>query len=195
MLYDYQQQLNEARDRDKEKRQQARETFRRMNTGKNKGQGAQSARDAAAIAAAATPWGFFSLILHANIITDWMYGLAIFVALFKDFILDPTGLGSLPAIGTVITFCVTIFIVFMTILGGFMNNIGGRKQYRQQQALRSWLVLIGGTGAEMIFGINFLPIETVSILLVYSFVLIERKRALAEERERNRHMQGQEAYA
>jgi hypothetical protein len=194
MLYDYQQQLENARAQDAAKKKEARQNLRKLNTGKHKGEAAKTAQEVAALAAAATPWGFFSLILHANIITDWMYGAALFAAMLKD-LLDFVGIGSLPAIGTAITFCVSIFIGMMMLLGGFMNNAGGRRQRRQQQAIKSLLVLIGGTSIELLFGLNFMPVESITVLIVYSLMLVERKRALAEEKARNRYMSAQEAYA
>ncbi|MDQ1283819.1 MAG: hypothetical protein QG620_167 [Patescibacteria group bacterium] len=190
MLYDYQKQqaLEEARRRDKEKK--ARETLKKYNAGKNKGQAKNVTQDvknnAEAIKKAMTPLGFLSLLFQISIFSDWMYGLAIFAAVLKD-IIDFTGLGSLPGIGTVITFCISIFIGFMMLLGSFTNGAGRR----HQKIIKSWLILLGGTTIEMLFGLNFLPVETLTVLSVYVLYLAGKKQA----REENKRTSAQESYA
>lgn len=121
----------------------------------------------------ATPWGFFSLLSEINILTDWTYFAALIAALFKD-ILDFIGVGSLPAIGTVVTFCASIFIMFMLILGNTMHKEHDRTIF-QSYILKRWGVLLVVTIIELFFGANFLPIETIGVLLIWSFALAERK--------------------
>jgi hypothetical protein len=127
-------------------------------------------KEVGTLAKSVTPWGFVSLLGEMNLLTDWTYGLAFFAAVLKD-ILDFTGFGSLPLIGTVITFCVSIFIGFMMLL----SNILGSERSMFQRSLMRWLVLITGTLVELLFGLNFIPWETATVLFVYAMALAARK--------------------
>ncbi|OGI29628.1 MAG: hypothetical protein A2288_02010 [Candidatus Moranbacteria bacterium RIFOXYA12_FULL_44_15] len=187
MLYQKQQELEDARRRDEEKK--TGETLKKYNTGKNKGQAKNiinEAKNAKNLIKSATPGGFLSLLFQISIFSDWMFGLAIFAAVLKDLV-DFTGLGSFPGIGTVITFCISIFIGFMMLLGSFTSGTG-RVQHK---VIRSWLILIAGTTAELLFGLNFLPIETLTALFVYMLVLAERKGG----KETQKQPSAQESYA
>lgn len=121
----------------------------------------------------ATPWGFFSLLSEINILTDWTYFAALIVAMFKD-LLDFIGVGSLPAIGTVVTFCASIFIMFMLILGNMMHKEHDRTIF-QSYILKRWGILLVVTVIELFFGANFLPVETIGVLLIWAFALAARK--------------------
>ncbi|MDX9913580.1 MAG: hypothetical protein RBS77_03310 [Candidatus Moranbacteria bacterium] len=100
-----------------------------------------------------------------------IYGLAVSLALFKD-ILDLAFIGSLPAIGTVITFCISIAIGFILLLGGV--SVSRRKVARRMT--RRFLILIAGTLVEGIFfGLNFFPVETMTVLIIYWMELADRK--------------------
>jgi hypothetical protein len=116
-----------------------------------------------------------SLLKYIEFGNDWPYVPAVFVALLKD-LLDFIGVGSLPAIGTVITIICSIFIFFMMLL------VGGSKKGRAAKAFLKGpggRFLLLGTGAmvEMLFGINFLPIETLVVLVAYWMLLMERKES------------------
>jgi hypothetical protein len=106
---------------------------------------------------------------------DWLFGIALALAMLKD-ILDFVGLGSLPAIGTVITLCVSLAIGFIMLLTG---SRGMAKMARGMA--KRFGVLAGGTAAEMFFGINFIPIETIVVIIVFYMTL--RDRAIAKEKE------------
>lgn len=100
-----------------------------------------------------------------------IYGLAIALALFKD-ILDLGVIGALPAIGTVITFCVSIAIGFLLLFDGISSS--QRKVARRMT--RRFLILIAGTLAEgILFGLNFFPVETITVVIIYWMSLMDRK--------------------
>jgi len=195
MLYDYQkmQELEESRERDKRKK--TREALKKHSIGKNRGLAKQTIRNAKkqdlkALKKLATPWGALGLIFQGKL-SDWMYWAALFAAMLKDF-LDWMLLGSLPGVGTVITLGISIFIAAMMLLGSFTTGHGRT----QQKIIRSWLVLLAGTTAEMIlFGVNFLPIETFAVLIIYGFVLAERKQTQEEKEEENQIAPAQESPA
>lgn len=135
----------------------------------------------------ATPWGFFSLMGEFNFISDWAYGLALGAAILKD-LLDLTFVGSLPGIGTVITLCTSIFIGFMMILGNILHVEHDRtiiQSYLLKKFIVRWIVLLATTIFEMLFGLNFIPIQTAGVFIIYSFALAARKnRRDAEKKER-----------
>jgi hypothetical protein len=114
-----------------------------------------------------------SLLKYIELGSDWPYAPAFFVAMLKD-LLDFVGIGSLPAIGTVVTIICSIFIFFMMLLAG------GSKKGRAAKALLKgpmgrFLLLGAGTIVEMIFGIDFLPVETAVVVIAYWMLLGERK--------------------
>lgn len=102
-----------------------------------------------------------------------IYGIAFSLALFKD-LLDLAFIGSLPAIGTVITFCVSMAIGFVLLFDGISNS--QRKVARR--LTKKFLVLIAGTLAEgILFGLNFFPIETFTVFIIFWMSLTDRKRS------------------
>ncbi|MFZ1719944.1 MAG: hypothetical protein WAU28_01160 [Candidatus Moraniibacteriota bacterium] len=94
------------------------------------------------------------------------YAPMLMAAGFKD-LLDLTGIGSLPGIGTVVTICASILIFFLALLRG---SFRGRMKYRKG------IMLLVGTLVEAIgFGLNFLPIETLTVLAMYMIDKAEAK--------------------
>jgi hypothetical protein len=114
-----------------------------------------------------------SLFAQMKPLNDWMYFLAIMMAMLKDILDILTLSGVLYILVIVITFLTSIFIALMMILGEFSTGIGRQKQ----KMIRKWLVLLFGTTSEMIIGLNFLPITTLTVAIVYALVLLERKNA------------------
>ena len=165
-----QNELRAARDRDK--KEKARATLKKNNTGKNKGQAKQAINDAKNLAKNATPWGMLSLLGEFKLFSDWMYGLALFAAMFKDILDLIEATGVLYVVVIVATFCVSIFIAMMMLLGSASTG-HGRKQ---QKMIRSYLILLGGTTVEIVFGLNFLPVETLTVLIIYALLLSDRKQ-------------------
>ncbi|MFZ1654786.1 MAG: hypothetical protein WBO92_00180 [Candidatus Moraniibacteriota bacterium] len=86
-------------------------------------------------------------------------GLAV-IALFKD-LLDLVGLGSLPLIGTVVTLCFSSLIFMLLFL---FDRSGGRGNKKLAQGM----VMIFGTLIEGLgFVLNFLPLETLTVIFLY----------------------------
>ncbi|HBI17297.1 MAG: hypothetical protein UR60_C0012G0007 [Candidatus Moranbacteria bacterium GW2011_GWF2_34_56] len=102
-----------------------------------------------------------------------IYGVAFSLALFKD-LLDLAFIGSLPAIGTIITICISMAIGFVLLFDGISNS--QRKVARR--LTKKFLVLIAGTMAEgILFGLNFFPIETLTVFIIFWMSLADRKRS------------------
>jgi hypothetical protein len=106
---------------------------------------------------------------------DWLYGIALTLAIFKD-ISDFIGLGSLPVIGTLITFAVS-FIIGMIM---FLTGSGMKKRIVKSLAKRYGVLIIGSL-LEMLFGLNFFPIETSVVIIVFYLTLRERMLSDMEE--------------
>jgi hypothetical protein len=140
---------------------------RKLNPGN---QAKEMAATAKSMAKAVTPWGAMALAKKIDFSKDMFFVPAFIAAVFKD-ILDFAFIGSLPAIGTVITLCISIFIWFMMLLAG----ASGKGKVVKGMIKRS-MVLIGGTMAEFLFGLNFLPIETITVGIIYFMILSERKK-------------------
>ena len=97
------------------------------------------------------------------------------VALLKD-LLDLVGIGSLPGIGTVVTLCFT-FLIWM-LLTLFDRSSQGAKS---NMMLTRGLVVIGiGLIEALGFGLNFLPIETTMVILLYHLANKAYQKAIQE---------------
>ncbi len=161
--------------------------FKRNNEAKNSVKSkADKLKGIKNLAKNATPWRILSLLSECHLFLDIPYAIALFFAILKD-ILDlseVTGIGY--AFVIVFTFICSAFIAMMMLLARGSGGNGNRKD------IRSWLTLLSGTTAEMIFGIDILPIETLTVLIIYTFALMARKQA-AEEKALERN--SQEVYA
>ena len=101
-----------------------------------------------------------------------IYGTAMILAGLKD-LLDLSFVGSLPVIGTVITFCVSIAIAFILM---FDSNYGLQRKVARRLTKR-FLVLIAGTMIEgFLFGLNFFPFEMFTVFIIYWMALADRKK-------------------
>lgn len=103
-----------------------------------------------------------------NPFLDWLFGVAFAVALLKDF-LDFAILGSIPLIGTVITILASLTIGAVLIITGASSN--------GKSIVKKFGVLLGGSTLEMFFGLNFLPMETITLIITIYLTLAERKAA------------------
>lgn len=107
--------------------------------------------------------------------------IALMAAILKD-LLDYVGIGSLPAIGYVVTICVSFVIGIMIFIAGS----GNKKRNRAKSLIKKLVTLGGGTIVEsLLFGLNFLPIETLTVIVLYRIVKKEKAaeaRLLAEEK-------------
>lgn len=103
-----------------------------------------------------------------------------FIALFKD-LLDFVGVGSLPAIGTVITICFNILIFLLLTV--FDNSGGGSRTNRiEMRGLVIFLVML----VEMFFGLNFVPWETLIMIGLYFFARHAWQKEEKKTKEENR---------
>jgi hypothetical protein len=104
---------------------------------------------------------------------DWPYILAFFVAVLKD-LLDFVGIGSFPAIGSAVSIICSIFIFFMMLLAG-SGKRGRAARALLKGPMGRFLLLGAGTLVEMLFGLNFLPVETAVVAGAYWMLLNERR--------------------
>lgn len=111
-----------------------------------------------------------ALFSYVNPFMDWLFGIALILAILKD-ILDFTGIGSLPGIGTVVTLIVSLLIAFVMLLTGSASKI------KISKTAKKFLVLIGGTFIELIFGVDFMPIETAMVIYIIYSTLKSRQEA------------------
>jgi hypothetical protein len=116
------------------------------------------------IAAAKSVAGAVSLTRYINPFMDWLFGIALALALLKD-ILDFVGIGSLPAIGTVVTIIVSLSIGFIMLLTGSLATA---------RWVRRVGILLFGSLVEIVFGLNFLPVETTIVIIVFYMTLKSR---------------------
>ncbi len=83
-----------------------------------------------------------------------------FLALLKD-LLDLVFIGSLPGIGTIITLCFTGLIWMLLTL---FDHSGGKGN---KQVARGIVIILFGLVEAIGFGLNFLPIETLIVVVLY----------------------------
>lgn len=89
------------------------------------------------------------------------YAPVFLIAVLKD-LLDFVGIGSLPGIGTIITICCSILIFLLFFL--IKSN---SKLMDSKFVMKRGVILLSGTIIEAFgFGINFLPIETMTVGLI-----------------------------
>jgi hypothetical protein len=69
---------------------------------------------------------------------------------------------------------------------------GSSAQSKRAKSYRKLLTLAAGTTVEMVFGVDFLPIETIMVIFIFQWTL-EDRQAAAKEAEEAR--QQEEAYA
>jgi flagellar biosynthesis component FlhA len=91
----------------------------------------------------------------------------------KD-ILDPFELtGILYALVFVATLIASTIIFFMMVLTGIFE---GKSNRIERKIIRSYLILTLATVVEIIPGVNLIPIESFSVLIIYTLALQERKQ-------------------
>ena len=125
-----------------------------------------------------------SLSSQIDPLGDIFMVFALLAAALKD-LLDITTLSSvIPGIAQIITFCCLITIPFcMFLIGG-----GGMAKKQIIKRILIWLVSFLG---EFIPVINFLPIGTVTVIILY--VLILRERRLDEYQQKLQSIATQES--
>lgn len=109
-----------------------------------------------------------SLLKQMDIFTDMPFVLALGAALLKDLI-------DLVAAETIIfsvlfSILCSIFIAMMLLIAGASG-----KRKSSKQTVKKILSLLAGGIADSIPGIDFLPIESVTVVVIYVLTLMERK--------------------
>lgn len=112
-----------------------------------------------------------SLLKYLNPFIDWLYGIALSAALLKD-ILDLVGIGSIFGPGTVITLMATITIWAVMIITG-----SAFKAIKKRRLILRYGVLVVGTLIEMVFGLDFVPVETAMVVYIFVSALEDRRDA------------------
>jgi hypothetical protein len=118
--------------------------------------------------------------------TDGIVLIPLFFAVVKD-ILDWIGF-SLPVLNEALNFSIMGFSALVFV---FIGASSGKSQH-VKAGIRSsmkWFVLLAGTTIEEIFGINFLPIESLSIVIAFVLVIWERMEAepsVEQKKERDK---------
>ncbi len=112
---------------------------------------------------------------------DIFFVVAIMTAILKD-LLDFLAIGSLPVIGTALTFMASITIIAAMFICGSSSSSKSKGKKITEKVAKKWGTLAAGTLFEMLFGLNFMPVETVTAFIIYIFILQERKE-FAEEQE------------
>ncbi len=91
-----------------------------------------------------------------------LYAPAFMVAGFKD-MMDLVGIGSLPGIGTIVTLCCSILIFLLLFITRTNKSL-----IQSRFLIRAGLILIFATLVEgLALGLNFLPIEIMTIYAIY----------------------------
>jgi hypothetical protein len=117
-----------------------------------------------------SPIGLFSAIKQANFLKDLPFMAALMFAILKDlfdFLFNATVI-----LGMLFSVLCSIFIFMMLLLAG-----SGDKRKKAGGLLRKGIALIGGGLADSLPGFGFLPIETLTVFLIYAMVLQERANA------------------
>jgi hypothetical protein len=104
------------------------------------------------------------------------YAPAFIFAGLKD-LLDLVMIGSLPGIGTAVTFCLTVLILLSLVL--FTGSSG-----RQRGLVRKGMILMAAAVTEgFFFGLNLLPLETLTVYALYRMDKKRRQEALRSEKD------------
>lgn len=113
---------------------------------------------------------------YAEPFTDWIFGIALMVAMLKD-LLDLAQIGSLPGIGTLFTFFAST-IIFLSL---YLAGSSSKGKNKAKNIMKKYGTVLVGSLMEVIFGINFVPIETCIVILAFYFTLKERQEAETEQ--------------
>ena len=122
------------------------------------------------IAQATTPMGAVGLLKQMNLLTDMPYVAAMGAAMLKDlldFVLAPTVI--LPILFSVIC---SVFIFMMLLLVGSAGKKKGASKFLKKAG-----ILVSGGIVDSIPGVDFLPVESLTVAAIYFLTLVERKNA------------------
>jgi len=129
----------------------------------------------------------FSMVTEIRVF-DILFAFPFMLAILKD-ISDIVLIGSVWGIGTVISIC-------CSILGGFYIWLIGMGEIKKKArgflggTTKRLLVLFGGTTIEAFaMGVNFLPMQTITFLLMYIMLLYERSQNKSQEEQLAKNQQ------
>ncbi len=114
-----------------------------------------------------------SLAKYFDPFTDWLFGIALILAIFKD-LLDMVSLGMF---GLFTTFFIS-FVIWMIM---FITGSGMKKRL-VKAILKRYGTLAIGSLFEIIFGLNVFPITTFMVIVIFYLTLRERKMDDMEEK-------------
>lgn len=121
------------------------------------------------LAKTATPLGALSLAKQIDFLGDMPYVAAVGAALLKD-ALD--SVFNLVLIGGLLSILCSIFIFMMMFLVD-----AGKKKKMANGLMKKGLALVAGGIADSFPGLGFLPIETLTVGIIYVMTLLERKNS------------------
>ena len=149
------------------------------NTGENSGGVSNAINTAKNLSKLATPGGIFSVLKQISFFKDIPFFCAIGFAVLKDLVDSVLNLTVVLAVVT--SACCSFFIFFMLLLAGESKK---RKQAKGivKSMLKPLIIIAGGT-ADSIPGIGFLPIESITAIVIYILVLFERAGEEAEQKQ------------
>lgn len=130
----------------------------------------------------AKPMKALSIVLEIEPLKDWVYFLALTGAILKDFLDILEGVIVLHGLLVVATFCISIFIALMMILANALEE----QKTTGRIMMKKWLVLFGATTGELIIGVDFLPIETMAVIVIYALALLARKQVKEEKKKQKK---------
>ena len=107
-----------------------------------------------------------------------LYGGVGMIALLKD-LLDLVGIGSLPGIGTIVTAC---FSFLMWMLLTLFDRSGGK---HNKKMIQGAVILFFGLVEAVGFGLNFLPIQTLTVVILYHLARKNWKKERAGAEKKN----------
>lgn len=149
---------------------------RRANSAESGSKAREAIKTAKNLAETATPVGAASLLKQINLLTDMPYVAAFGAALLKD-LLDLV-LAETIILPIIFSMMCGIFILMMLQLAGSDSGKTKRaRRFAKSPMGKRILAIIAGTIAEMIPGLDFVPIESALVVFIYVLALIDRKKA------------------
>lgn len=118
----------------------------------------------------------FGLLKQIDLINDMPFFAAIGAAILKD-VLDGFLTAYLPPLDFIAAIFASSFIGMMMFLAG-----AGEKRKLAQNAIKKIFTLVAGTTLEMIPLLDAMPFETITILFIYGWTLLDRQIAEAESK-------------
>lgn len=135
-----------------------------------KGGISQTAKVAKDLASVVTPAGAFSLFKQIDFLADMPYVAALGAAMLKD-LLDMVAAETV-ILSVIFSALCTIFIFMMMMLVGS----GGKKKVANNLLKKIGILGVGGI-ADSVPGVDFFPIESITVVAIYVMALVDRKNA------------------